>query len=197
VLDRNLSVRSAPGDDVPERHRRERRQPPKGVLDRDEIRADEEGSQEQGDLTKLRTLLRAVAGLARHPGGRVGNLFGILRMLAISAPGPSGYQAPALGLTVIPRRERLKFCTVSGGTGVIPEILLIAFLTVLTRLLRIIFRSWRDPEFRGLFVLVILLLFGGTLFYSHAEGWGLLDSLYFGVITLPTSVTVTSTRRPT
>jgi voltage-gated potassium channel len=63
---------------------------------------------------------------------------------------------------------------------------LIAFLTVLTRLLRIIFRSWGDPEFRGLFFLVILVLFGGTFFYSYAEGWSLLDSLYFSVITLTT-----------
>lgn len=63
---------------------------------------------------------------------------------------------------------------------------MIAFLTVLTRLFRIIFRSWRDPEFRGLFFLVILLLFVGTLFYSRAEGWGLLDSLYFSVTTLTT-----------
>ena len=63
---------------------------------------------------------------------------------------------------------------------------MIAFLTVLTRLFRIIFRSWRDPEFRGLFFLVILLLFGGTLFYRQAEGWSLLDSLYFSVTTLTT-----------
>jgi hypothetical protein len=61
---------------------------------------------------------------------------------------------------------------------------LTAFLTVLARLLRIIHRSWRDPEFRGLFFL--LLLFGGTLFYRQAEGWSLLDSLYFSVITLTT-----------
>jgi voltage-gated potassium channel len=66
------------------------------------------------------------------------------------------------------------------------EIRLISFLTVLTRLLRIVLRSLRDPEFRGLFFLVILLLFAGTFFYSHAEGWSLLDSLYFSVITLTT-----------
>ena len=63
---------------------------------------------------------------------------------------------------------------------------MIAFLTVLARLFRIIHRSWRDPEFRGLFLLVILLLVGGTIFYSQAEGWSLLDSLYFSVITLTT-----------
>ena len=63
---------------------------------------------------------------------------------------------------------------------------MIAFLTVLVRLFRIIHRSWRDPEFRGLFLLVALLLLAGTFFYSRAEGWTLLDSLYFSVITLTT-----------
>jgi hypothetical protein len=62
----------------------------------------------------------------------------------------------------------------------------IAFLTVLARLFRIIRRSWRDPEFRGLFFIVGLLLLGGTIFYSRIEGWSPLDSLYFSVITLTT-----------
>ncbi len=63
---------------------------------------------------------------------------------------------------------------------------MIAFSTVLVRLFRIIHRSWRDPEFRGLFFLVALLLLAGTVFYSRTEGWSLLDSLYFSVITLTT-----------
>lgn len=75
---------------------------------------------------------------------------------------------------------------VFGGPGVVAEVPVIAFLTVLTRLLRLIQRSWKDPEFRGLFILVILVLLLGTLFYSHSEGWTLLDSLYFSVITLTT-----------
>jgi voltage-gated potassium channel len=62
----------------------------------------------------------------------------------------------------------------------------ITFLTVLARLFRIILRSWRDPEFRGLFFLVFFLLLGGTVFYSRVEGWSPLDSLYFSVITLTT-----------
>jgi hypothetical protein len=62
----------------------------------------------------------------------------------------------------------------------------VAFLTVLARLFRIIHRSWRDPEFRGLFFLVGILLLGGTVFYSRFEGWSPLDSLYFSVITLTT-----------
>ncbi len=63
---------------------------------------------------------------------------------------------------------------------------MIAFLTVLARLCRIMLRSWRDPEFRGLFFLVFFLLFGGAVFYSRVEGWSPLDALYFSVITLTT-----------
>lgn len=63
---------------------------------------------------------------------------------------------------------------------------MVAFLEVLTRLFRIIYRSWKDPEFRGMFFLVILLLLAGTAFYSRAEGWSPLDSLYFSVTTLTT-----------
>ncbi|MBN2052068.1 two pore domain potassium channel family protein [Candidatus Woesearchaeota archaeon] len=34
--------------------------------------------------------------------------------------------------------------------------------------------------------LVIVLLFGSTLIYSHLEGWGFLDSLYFSTTTMTT-----------
>jgi len=34
--------------------------------------------------------------------------------------------------------------------------------------------------------LVIFVLFSGTIFYHHFEGWGWLDSLYFCVMTLTT-----------
>lgn len=44
----------------------------------------------------------------------------------------------------------------------------------------------RDPRFRGLVTLVAALLLTGTVFYSVAEGWGLLDSLYFSVVALLT-----------
>ncbi len=63
---------------------------------------------------------------------------------------------------------------------------MISFITVLVRFVRAIAGSWRDPEFRGLFSLVVLTLAAGTLFFSRVEGWGLLDSLYFSVVTLTT-----------
>jgi voltage-gated potassium channel len=50
----------------------------------------------------------------------------------------------------------------------------ISFVTILIRF------------FQALFSLVILTLVSGTLFYSQVEGWSLLDSLYFSIITLTT-----------
>lgn len=37
-----------------------------------------------------------------------------------------------------------------------------------------------------LFALVLLTLIGGTIFYHRVEGWSIIDSLYFCVITLTT-----------
>jgi hypothetical protein len=59
------------------------------------------------------------------------------------------------------------------------------FLT-LWRFLVAFWRSLRDPEFRALFIVFLGLLIGGTGFYSSAEGWSLIDSLYFSVMTLST-----------
>jgi len=62
----------------------------------------------------------------------------------------------------------------------------VPFVTVLVRFVRAVASSWRDPEFRGLFTLVVVTLLTGTLFYKQAEGWSFLDSLYFSVVTLTT-----------
>jgi voltage-gated potassium channel len=43
-----------------------------------------------------------------------------------------------------------------------------------------------DPDFRALAALVIGLLGSGTIFYILAEGWGLVDALYFSTIVLTT-----------
>jgi voltage-gated potassium channel Kch len=63
---------------------------------------------------------------------------------------------------------------------------MISFITILVRFFRAVAGSWKDPEFRGLLSLVVLTLAAGTLFFSQVEGWGLLDSLYFSVVTLTT-----------
>ena len=45
---------------------------------------------------------------------------------------------------------------------------------------------FRDKEFRGLLILVGLILIIGTFFYAHFEHWSMLNALYFCVITLTT-----------
>jgi len=43
-----------------------------------------------------------------------------------------------------------------------------------------------DPEFRALLILLTTLLAGATYFYWHVEGWSVVDSLYFSVMTTST-----------
>lgn len=59
------------------------------------------------------------------------------------------------------------------------------FLFVL-RFFRGIRTGLNQPEFRGLFWSVIIILLSGTWFYHQVEGWSWLDSFYFSVITLTT-----------
>lgn len=47
-------------------------------------------------------------------------------------------------------------------------------------------RALRDRETRGLVYLTAIIIALGTIFYSQVEGWRVLDSLYFTVITLTT-----------
>lgn len=47
-------------------------------------------------------------------------------------------------------------------------------------------QSLRDPEFRAMVVTLGALLLSGTVFYGTAEGWSVVDSLYFCVMTLST-----------
>lgn len=43
-----------------------------------------------------------------------------------------------------------------------------------------------DPSFRAAFALLSAIVLVGTIFYAVVEGWSLLDSLYFSVITAST-----------
>ena len=63
---------------------------------------------------------------------------------------------------------------------------MVPFLWILIRFARALWLSLKDPEFQGLFFLVIVMLASGTFFYWRVEGWSLLASLYFSVITLTT-----------
>jgi voltage-gated potassium channel len=73
---------------------------------------------------------------------------------------------------------------------------LIATVLATARLFRAILRALADPATRGVVVLAFLTLVSGTVFYARAEGWSLLDALYFSVVTLTTigygDLTVTS-----
>jgi voltage-gated potassium channel Kch len=44
----------------------------------------------------------------------------------------------------------------------------------------------RDPNARGLLVVIVGLVGGGAIFYRQVEGLSWLDSLYFTVVTLTT-----------
>ncbi len=56
----------------------------------------------------------------------------------------------------------------------------------MARLARATWRALRDEEFRALLVLATFLLLVGTIFYNRHEGWTLLDSAFFSLITLTT-----------
>lgn len=56
-------------------------------------------------------------------------------------------------------------------------------LSTLFRGLRLAFR---EPEVRALTMLAGALIAFATVFYRLAEGWSLLDSLYFSVVTIAT-----------
>jgi voltage-gated potassium channel len=53
-------------------------------------------------------------------------------------------------------------------------------------LLRSLLDGLTDPAFRGLSVTALVLLITGTIFWNRIEGWSLVDSFYFSVITLAT-----------
>ena len=63
---------------------------------------------------------------------------------------------------------------------------MLSLLLGLVRLGQSIARSVRDPQFRALLLLYGALLVIGTAFYARAEGWTVLDALYFCVVTLAT-----------
>lgn len=57
---------------------------------------------------------------------------------------------------------------------------------IFSRFLAAIWSGLRDPESRALLLTVAGLLGTGTFVYNRFEGWSVLDSLYFSVITLTT-----------
>lgn len=61
-----------------------------------------------------------------------------------------------------------------------------AFFILFYRFLKSLWQGMQDKDFRALFYWVLGILVLGTWFYSKVEGWRVLDSLYFTVITLTT-----------
>ena len=59
-------------------------------------------------------------------------------------------------------------------------------LAVLFAFFRELWDLLKDPKYRSLFFWVVIILIVGTLFFSQVEGWSLLDSLYFSVVSLAT-----------
>lgn len=60
------------------------------------------------------------------------------------------------------------------------------FFSQLSGLFELIKESFKDHEFRALFLLVIMILGIGTIFYHNVEGLTYLDGLYLSVTTLAT-----------
>ncbi len=64
---------------------------------------------------------------------------------------------------------------------------MISFFISFYRLLKIIFLGIKhDKDFRFLFLFILVLLISATLFYTNAEGWSVIDALYFSVMTMST-----------
>ena len=57
------------------------------------------------------------------------------------------------------------------------------FTLMLRRLAVALHDSWKDPAFRALLILLLLVVSGATVFYRLAEKWSWLDAFYFSVIT--------------
>ena len=64
---------------------------------------------------------------------------------------------------------------------------MVGFVINLVKLLGSIWHGVKsDEEFRVLIFVLITLIASGTIFYSSVEGWSLIDSLYFSVMTMST-----------
>lgn len=66
---------------------------------------------------------------------------------------------------------------------------MLSFILTLKRLIKAFVKAFKSPIFLSLFTTLFFILLSGTLFYTKKEGWGILDSVYFCVVSLiPTGV---------
>lgn len=61
-----------------------------------------------------------------------------------------------------------------------------SFLLTLLEFIVPFYRGLKDSEFRAIFISLVGLIICGVFFYSSTEGWGIIDSVYFCVMTLAT-----------
>lgn len=61
-----------------------------------------------------------------------------------------------------------------------------SFFLLIQQFLKSFRRALNEPQFRGLFFLVGLLLVAGVTFYMHTENWSFVNALYFCVVALTT-----------
>lgn len=64
--------------------------------------------------------------------------------------------------------------------------LYVSLASIFTRFYKVMRTGWDDHEFRGLSIVLGSWVALGTLVYSIREGWSIIDSLYFSVMTLTT-----------
>jgi hypothetical protein len=59
----------------------------------------------------------------------------------------------------------------------------LTLLLVFRRLIAVIRTAWADRTFRGAAISLVTLLTSATIFYRVVEGWSVIDSVYFAVVT--------------
>ena len=66
---------------------------------------------------------------------------------------------------------------------------MLSFILTVKRFLEAIVKAFKTPMFLSLFTTLFLIILSGTLFYTNKEGWGVVDAIYFCVVSLiPTGV---------
>ena len=64
---------------------------------------------------------------------------------------------------------------------------MLSFFLNLYRFIKVLLKGIKkDGEFRFLFIFIIILLVGSTVFYYKFEHWSVIDALYFSVMTMAT-----------
>ncbi|GAA3408438.1 potassium channel family protein [Paenibacillus hodogayensis] len=63
---------------------------------------------------------------------------------------------------------------------------MISFALTLKRMLTGLIHAFKEKNFRTLFILTVMILLSGTLFYYRVEHFTVIDALFFSVMTLTT-----------